>query len=306
MADLRYKKIGYVALNVSNRERSTAFQHETIGLETNPAVDPIAFGATLLRSGESACEVALYDGPEPGLRRVAFEMESERYLDAALKHLVNLGVKTWDVPSTDLAAFEQRSAFRFSEPNTALTVELYVGSGAATPARAGDRPASNIDRLGHVVISTIDPEPITDFFVKEMNFRVSDYIGNVAFLRCFPNPFHHSFAITFGNENRLNHVNFLVHTLDDFGQAMNRTKRQNIDIVFGPGRHPPSGSVFLYFLDPDALTFEFSTGMEEFPDAHPREPRHLPRIPESFDYWGGTRDPRHGAVGRFTLEESHR
>ena len=305
MADLRYKKIGYVALNVPNRERSTAFQHETIGLETNPRVDPIGFGATLLRSGRSACEVALYDGVEPGLRRVAFEMENERYLEAALEHLNGLGVKTWDVPSSDLAAFEQRSAFRFAEPNTGLTVELYAGTGVDIPP-AGDRPISNVDRLGHVVISTIDPTPITEFFVNEMNFRVSDYIGNVAFLRCFPNPFHHSFAITFGNENRLNHVNFLVHSLDDFGQAMNRTKRQNIEIVFGPGRHPPSGSVFLYFLDPDALTFEFSTGMEEFPEREPRAPRQLPRVPESFDYWGGPRDPRHGAVGRFALEASPR
>jgi 2,3-dihydroxy-p-cumate/2,3-dihydroxybenzoate 3,4-dioxygenase len=302
MADLRYKRIGYVALDVTDRERSTAFQHETIGLDTNPRVDPVAFGATLLRSGESACEVALYDGPEPGLRRVAFEMESERYLQAAHRHLTALGVKTWDVPAADLAAFEQHEAFRFSEPNTSLTVELYAGNGTLVPAAAGHRRNPNIDRLGHVVISTIDPAPVTDFFVREMNFRVSDYIDSVAFLRCFPNPFHHSFAITFGTENRLNHVNFLVHSLDDFGVAMNRVKRGDIEIVFGPGRHPPSGSVFLYFLDPDALTFEFSTGMEEFPEADPREPRRLPRVPESFDYWGGVRSPRHGAVGRFHAE----
>jgi 2,3-dihydroxy-p-cumate/2,3-dihydroxybenzoate 3,4-dioxygenase len=306
MPDLRYKKIGYVALNVSDRARSTAFQNETIGLETNPDVDPVAFGATLLRSGRSACEVALYDGPEPGLRRVAFEMQDERNLDAALRHLQKLGVKTWEVPSTDLDAFAQRSAFRFAEPNTSLTVELYAGNDRVVAATTAPSRTSNIDRLGHVVISTIDPAPITDFFVNEMNFRVSDYIGNVAFLRCFPNPFHHSFAITFGNENRLNHVNFLVHSLDDFGQAFNRTKRQNIQVVFGPGRHPPSGSVFLYFLDPDALTFEFSTGMEEFPETAPREPRRLPLAPESFDYWGGVRDPRHGAVGRFALEQAQR
>ncbi len=36
--------------------------------------------------------------------------------------------------------------------------------------------------------------------------------------------------------------------------------------MFGPGRHPPSESVFLYFLDPDGLTLEYSFGMEEFPE----------------------------------------
>ncbi len=306
MTEFRYKQIGYVALNVSDIERSTAFQHDTIGLETNPQVDPAAFGATLLRSGRTACEVALYEGPEPGLRRVAFEMENERHLEAARRHLDALGVRTWDAPAADRTAFAQQASFRFAEPNTALTVELFVGNGVSIPPAAGSGRPSNIDRLGHVVVTVLDPAVVTEFFVREMNFRVSDYIDNVAFMRCFPNPFHHSFAITPGTENRLNHVNFLVHSLDDFGVAMNRTKKQNIEIVFGPGRHPPSGSVFLYFLDPDALTFEFSTGMEEFPEADPREPRRLPRVPESFDYWGGVRSPRHGAVGRFAAEEALR
>ena len=184
------------------------------------------------------------------MRRVAFEMESGAYLDAAHRHLGTLGVKTWDVPPADLSAFGERSAFRFAEPNTGLTVELYAGSGAEVPPANGAQRTSNIDRLGHVVVSAIDPEPVTAFFVNELNFRVSDYIEKVAFLRCFPNPFHHSFAITFGNENRLNHVNFLVRTLDDFGQAFNRTKRQNIEIVFGPGRHPPSGACFCIFSIP--------------------------------------------------------
>ncbi len=153
--------------------------------------------------------------------------------------------------------------------------------------------------LGHVVINVQQPEAVTQFFEQEMNFRISDYIENAAFMRCFPNPFHHSLAIVPGPENRLNHVNFLVHSLDDFGQAMNRAKRQNAEIVFGPGRHPPSGSIFLYFLDPDAMTFEFSTGMEEFPETGGREPLHMPLSMESLDYWGGSRDPRHGSVGRF-------
>lgn len=302
MPDLRYKRIGYVALDVTDRARSTAFQRETIGLALNPDVEADAFGATLLRSGATPCEIALYDGSEPGLRRVAFEMENGRELEAARNHLAGLGLRLWDAPERDRAAFAQTAAVRFAEPNTGLTVELFTADEARAPREPA--PRSNVDRLGHCVVTAADPKPVTRFFVEELNFRVSDYIGDVAFLRCYPNPFHHSFAITFGNENRLNHVNFLVHTLDDYGQAYNRTKRQNIEVVFGPGRHPPSGSVFLYFLDPDAMTFEFSTGMEEFPETGARAPRRLPLAPESFDYWGGVRDPRHGAVGRFRPEEA--
>lgn len=303
MPDLRYKHVGYAALDVTNRDRSTAFHHDTIGLETNPAVDPARFGATLLRSGASACDVALYEAPQPGLRRVAFEMESDVYLEQARAHLGSIGLTTRDVPEADLVAFAQRAGFRFAEPNTELTIELYVGDASRVPPPSGRPRVANINRLGHVVIGAIDPQPITEFFERELNFRVSDYIGSVAFLRCFPNPFHHSFAIIPATENRLNHVNFLVDTLDEVGRALNRVKRQDVEIVFGPGRHPPSGSVFLYFLDPDGMTFEFSTGMEEFAEGNAREPRHLPMVPESFDYWGAVPSKRHGAVGRFIKDD---
>lgn len=302
MVDLRYKHIGYVALDVSNRSHSTAFHREMIGLEVNPLVDPDAFGATLLRSGHSPCEVALYDSGEPGLRRIAFEMESKQYLDAARAHLDGLGLHTRDVPAADLAAFVQRSAFRFTEPNTTLTVELYVGGDYDDSAPGDGARLSNINHLGHVVLCALDPAAVTTFFVNELNFRVSDYIDNVAFMRCFPNPLHHSFAVIPAKENRLNHVNFLVDSLDDVGRALNRTKKQNVEVVFGPGRHPPSGSVFLYFLDPDGMTFELSTGMEEFAEADSREPRRLPMIPQSFDYWGAVPSERHGAVGRVVVE----
>jgi 2,3-dihydroxy-p-cumate/2,3-dihydroxybenzoate 3,4-dioxygenase len=48
-----------------------------------------------------------------------------------------------------------------------------------------------------------------------------------------------------------------------------RMKKKQVPIVFGPGRHPPSGSVFLYFLEPDGMTLEYSFGMEEFPEREP-------------------------------------
>ena len=61
---------------------------------------------------------------------------------------------------------------------------------------------------------------------------------------------------------------------------------------------PPSDSIFLYFLDPDNLTLEFSCDMEEFFEMSPRKPRSLEVTPEPFSYWGPTRDPRQGHQGQ--------
>src|SRR3546814_9826763 len=69
----------------------------------------------------------------------------------------------------------------------------------------------------------------------------------------FTTLFRSSFAILAGPADGYNHVNFMVSDIDDVGRAINRMKAANVPIVFGPGRHEPSGSIFLYFLDPDGI-----------------------------------------------------
>src|SRR3546814_20766507 len=77
----------------------------------------------------------------------------------------------------------------------------------------------------------------------------------------------------------------MVSDIDDVGRAINRMKKAEVPIVFGPGRHEPSGSIFLYFLDPDGMTAEYSFGMEEFDEVGAREPRELEAKPEVLDTW---------------------
>jgi 2,3-dihydroxy-p-cumate/2,3-dihydroxybenzoate 3,4-dioxygenase len=297
---LRYKKLGYVALNVTNLERALAFHQDTLGLYRNRLVtEP---GPALMHSRNSWCDVALYEGAAPGLRRIAFEVEAPEQLAIARTHLEALGIAMTDVPAESLHMFAQHEALRFNEPRTGLKIELFAGADASVPAHDGGIE-THISQIGHAVVYVTDAPALIAFFVEHLNFRVSDFVGDAAFLRCFPNPFHHSFAIVPGSENRLNHIDFLVDDLDDVGRALYRLKRQDVPIVFGPGRHPPSGSVFLYFTDPDGFTFEFSTGMEEFPEVAPRAPRHLPREPDSLDYWGSVQAPAYGKVGRFVVSE---
>ena len=67
-----------------------------------------------------------------------------------------------------------------------------------------------------------------------MNFAVSDTAGREtswAWLRCFPNPYHHTFAITEGPDNILNHIAFKVKTVDDIGNQVNLLNEKNIPIL---------------------------------------------------------------------------
>ena len=95
------------------------------------------------------------------------------------------------------------------------------------------------------------------FFKEVLNFRSSDEVeGWITFLRCFPNPLHHSIGIASAARNMLHHVSFLVRSLDDVHAAEKRFREGGVPIMCGPGRHPPSGSAFIYFLDPDGLTLD--------------------------------------------------
>jgi 2,3-dihydroxy-p-cumate/2,3-dihydroxybenzoate 3,4-dioxygenase len=95
----------------------------------------------------------------------------------------------------------------------------------------------------------------------------------------------------------LHHVNFMLKGAGELSAAADRFKKNGVPIMCGPGLHPPSGSAFLYFLDPDGLTLEYSHGMERFEEIAPRAPRVLPPVSESLDVLGNDRDPRMYAVG---------
>ncbi|WCT72166.1 VOC family protein [Sphingomonas naphthae] len=293
VADIRYVRLGYVALNVSDLARSADFYETIVGLERVPASSP---DMALFRCSDRHQDIVLYEGP-PGLKRVAWQMESEAALSAVRAEFASLGIDVVEVGAADLAGLGIAHAVRAIEPTTGTQFEFFTEIEGVEPYRIRH---TKIAQLGHVVVTTPQREDTEMFMIEHLNFRVSDRVeGVVAFMRCFPNPFHHSFGVgqAQGDEPMLQHVNFMVTEIDDIGRALNRLKRHNVPIVFGPGRHPTSESVFLYFLDPDGLTLEYSFGMEEFPEEGDRAPRGFPRALESLDTWGGRAERDFGKVG---------
>lgn len=288
----RYRRLGYVALNVTDLARSTAFYRDLVGLALSESSD--AF--TALRCSQDHHNVLLYPAAKPGLKRVAFELESGRDLSAAREHVAGLGLAIEEIAAEELKLLRTVAGFRFRLPGSGLCLEYFVQM--MHLAQPYTPTVTKIERLGHVVINVANFDQALHWFTGKLGFKLSDFVpGFAAFLRAFPNPLHHSFALLTGTDDHLNHVNFMVKDIDDVGGGMNRMRKNDVEIVFGPGRHQPSESIFLYFLDPDRMTVEYSFGMETFPEDKAREARLLEPVPGTLDTWGSTPTPAFGKVG---------
>jgi 2,3-dihydroxy-p-cumate/2,3-dihydroxybenzoate 3,4-dioxygenase len=283
-----------VDLGVVDPERSRAFYRDVVGLQE---IDPPHGVDAAFRCDDRPCSVLLRRSAVPGLACVAWAVEAPDALEVLRARGRESSLAVRQVDAATCVALGVRDALRVVDPASGATHEFHVPA----PAKACDAftPShTRILRLGHIVVATDRHDGSVAFLSEAIDFRVSDRIaGGTTFMRPGASPWHHGIGVGRADGPRLHHVNFMVASIDDIGRAFHRLQRHRVPIVWGPGRHPPSGSVFLYFLDPDGLTVEYSFGMEAF-DAHaPRPAQDLPAGPASVDAWAAPRDPLTGAVG---------
>jgi len=290
----RYEKLGYVALNVTDLERARAFYEGVVGLQPSGGGEG---GEAFFRCSLDHHNVALHQAPAAGLKRIGLALADDDEVAEAARRFAAEGLEVVELDAAECAALHQGRTVRLTEPFTGATLEFY---GAMRQFSDPFAPRlAKIQRLGHIVMRVPDLAGASAFYTRVLGFRVSDMIdGQACFMRCHPNPYHHGIALIQGARAQLHHVNFMVTEIDDIGRAIARFAKSGVRVVYGPGRHPPSDSVFLYFLEPDGLTLEYSFGMEEFPADHARKPRLFEPVRDSYDYWASFRDTeRYAAVG---------
>lgn len=291
-ARLRYTKLAYVALNVTDLDRSRAFYEQIVGFQHSGDGEGCAF----FRCSSDHHNLVLYRSATAGLRQIGWELEDDDVLGNAFVDFQEAGIDVRWLSAAGSAALHLDRAFYLIDPTTGVRHDFFstISEFAIEPFRP---TVANILRLGHVVLKTRHYEDAIAFALGTLNFRLSDSVRDkVTFMRPFPSPFHHGVAYIKSESTLLHHVNFMVDTIDDVGKAFSRLQAAGVPIVYGPGRHPPSDSIFLYFLDPDGLTVEYSFGMEQFPETGARKARVFEPI-TALDYWKSRQDERFGRAG---------
>ena len=289
MIDLR--DIRYVRLGTGDVEAASRYATSVLGLEEAGR----DHGCRYFRSDGRDHTLAYFEG-DPADHAVGFDVSDASALDAAASQVEAHGLPVRWGTRDECEARHVERMLRFSDPS-GNAIELVHGAGAADREYAPGRPAG-ITGFSHIGLRTTDPARDEAFWTRVCNARVSDRIGAAPLLRI--DAVHHKLALFPSAHPGVQHVNHQVAGVDDVMRAYYFLRERGVRIVFGPGRHPTSSAIFLYFEGPDGMVYEYSTGVRLIEDEASHRPRQFPFEPASFCMWGSRPDipefrrPDHG------------
>lgn len=146
------------------------------------------------------------------------------------------------------------------------------------------------ERLAHVIFNSHDVPATQHFIEQALGFILADRTANMAFMNCGSD--HHSVGVHIADNDALNHLAFMMPSLDEVMRGGGRMKDAGHAIEWGPGRHGPGNNAFNYFIDPFGLVIEYTAEVEQIDE------RYVPGTPEQWkwptgrvDHWGISQPP---------------
>ena len=269
----------YVRLGTRNRAAAVRFGRDVLGLQL--AREDAA--ASYLRSDEREHTLVYVEG-DPADHAAGFELGDATELQRAAAALSDGGFAPRRGSAGECDERRVADFIAFHDPS-GNRIELVVKAD-----ERGSRFAPDVDvgltGLSHIGLCTTAASRDERFWTRFCNARVSDRIGEAPLLRI--DAVHHKVALFPAARSGVQHVNHQLAGIDDVMRAWYRLRKLGVRIVFGPGRHPTSNAVFVYFEGPDGMVYEYSSGVRLIAaDEEARyQPRQFPLTEESFCMWG--------------------
>jgi 2,3-dihydroxy-p-cumate/2,3-dihydroxybenzoate 3,4-dioxygenase len=273
--------IAYVRSGVADLDAAIKFATEIVGLEL---AAPTEAGVAHLRADQRHHCLALVEGPS-GVIASGFTVADADALDVAETELERSGLTVRRGSAAEARSRRVRDFIGFDDP-FGNRIELVSQQESVARPVAFSRQAG-ISEFGHLCLDAPDVHEAYRFWSTRFNARVSDWIADAACLMRI-DPVHHKLAVFRGDGPGLCHMNFQVDTIDDVFRNWHFLQEHNVEIEMGPGRHPQSTAIFLYFLGPEGFTYEYSFGVRRIEDEAGWVPRTFdPAEPGSIDMWLG-------------------
>jgi 2,3-dihydroxy-p-cumate/2,3-dihydroxybenzoate 3,4-dioxygenase len=273
--------IAYVRSGVADLDAAVRFATGIVGLEL---AAPTEIGVAHLRADHRHHCLALVEGPS-GVIASGFSVAGSGELAAAETELERSGITVHRGSAEEARSRRVREFIAFDDP-FGNRLELVSQQETITRPVAFSRPAG-ITEFGHLCLDAPDVHEAQEFWSTHFNARVSDWIGDWACLLRI-DPVHHKLAVFRGERPGLCHMNFQVESIDDLFRNWHFLLDHGVEIEMGPGRHPQSTAIFLYFLGPEGFTYEYSFGVRRIEDDAAWTPRTFdPEEIGSIDMWLG-------------------
>jgi 2,3-dihydroxy-p-cumate/2,3-dihydroxybenzoate 3,4-dioxygenase len=213
--------------------------------------------AVLLRCDERHHCLAFVEGP-PGALAAGLTVADVDALERAETELEQYGIRVARGPSAEAAHRRVGDFLTFSDP-VGNRVEICVDQAVLGRTVSFSREAG-ITEFGHLCLDAPVPAEAAAFWTSVFSARVSDRIGDAAYLLRI-DEVHHKLALFANDEPGLCHINMQVDSLDRLMQNRRSLEASGVEIQSGPGRHPTSGAIFVYFSGPQNMTYEYSYGV---------------------------------------------
>ncbi|WP_182357269.1 VOC family protein [Tomitella gaofuii] len=257
---MNLRGIGYIGLNVPDRQAWDRFAAEVVGLEpvARTAGDP---DASYFTADERQWRIAVREAATAGVGFVGFEVPGEAAFDEVVTSLVEAGVALTAATPEELRERGAQAMVWFDDPE-GTRLEIFWGPVVDFPFRppVGGHRFVTDGGLGHAVLMVRDLPGALAFYKDVLGFRTSDFMNfgpdmAIHFLHCTPR--HHTIALSaVGPVSGTHHIAFEVETVDQVGEAFDRATAAGLDITASLGRHKNDRMLSFYMRSPAGFEVE--------------------------------------------------
>jgi catechol 2,3-dioxygenase-like lactoylglutathione lyase family enzyme len=252
---VQVRRLGHATLTTPDLDRAVDYYTQVIGL----TVVARERERTVLASRQGLEAIALEHGLANALARLSFQVAPGSDLGSITRELAQHGVKSERRSGISPGIAE---AVVFADPKGTL-IEIFSDYVFAAEDRtpAGIAPI----KFGHVAYRVKDVQQVVNFYTDVLGFRVSDWRDDTfAFLRCGPD--HHSVNFVVDETPQLHHVAFEVKDWSEIQRAAEWLAKNDIRLVWGPGRHIIGHNIAIYHRNADKVRVELFTEMDQMKD----------------------------------------
>lgn len=295
-------RLGYLVIETNRFADWHRFGADAVGLH----VDQPDAGRMRFRLDDHECRFLLLRGPAEDATAVGWQLADHETFDEVARRVADRGVPAVEGTEQEAALRGVERLLRFPGPKNLLHEVFTTPRLDAVPPDLGaGRFVTGEGGLGHIAITTTEPEKLRGYYDTVFDARLTDYIDEtisgvklkIRFLRV--NQRHHSIALAATRglrldpvRTRIQHVNVQVAELDDLVASYQRVTALGFRMALSVGQHTNDRELSYYARTPSG--FEWEVGWNPLVVD---ESTWEPATHEGISIWG------HTLVGQTVLDK---